>query len=533
MAPRKYDVQPASKYDVQPDAAPPEASKADRFMVWLKDAGEVLRTGEAKMTPEMRKQAEEAGPSWAKARSALMGFTSNTGDRIESLVDGLSQDPGAQAGWVYDNSDKIHAKYMKDVADNPGSNLVGAVLQPNPVAKAGLMARVGYAGANAAASRYNGDASASDGAIDDAFASGLGGAGVQALAEIAHPGLGRVAAKLDTTAGSAAASAAGLRGGIVNQAKRAGIPVLDRAGEDAIPAMGNRMLDAGLIPFGGSKMDVLRRAESMMSQTGNAADAIATRADMAGKFDQSLGVKAAAGRLAEKTDPTMGGNLQTARAADRAADFITDAANTPDTFKDAINLKRGAYGNTNWGTEAPDAAKLKRSAVSGYRQSIEDEVDNLLPGEGKALHDINASHGLAAQTADFAEEAAGREAAAKKLGPMQMLLAASGATAGSHFGTAGTVGGATLPLLAHVASTRGAAMAAPLARLGSRASAMAGKVVNQSPATSSSLGSRLADYMRVGSPEAQKAAAQHVGATTGEEPEDKDDVARKFFIEGI
>jgi len=446
-----------------------------------------------------------------KARSALMGLTNNTGDRVESFIDAASQNPDKQAGFVFDNSDAIRSKYMRDVADHPGANVVGAFLQPNPLSKAKAAstvgklgmgaARVGYAGGSGALSEYMGQSGprAQDSGILDGAALPMA---MQAGAEAASPVLGKFSGFLRKTAGTSAANAAGLRGGIVNQAKRAGIPSLDRAGEEAIPALGNKMLDEGLIPFSGSKVAVQKRAEALMGQAGNAAESIRTRADLAGPFDQALGVKAAAARLGERVDPALGGNLQTARAGARAGEFISDAANSPNTFKAADDLKRGAYGNTNWSTEAPDAAKLKRQAVSGYRQSIEDQVDALLPGEGKNLHDINARYGLAAQTADFAEEAAGREAANSKFGWGSLMLGASGMGAGSAISpTAGMAAGVALPVGAHLLKTRGAAVAAPLARLGSRASGAAGQKVNQSPAASAAVGSALEDYLRPKTPE--------------------------------
>jgi hypothetical protein len=223
-----------------------------------------------------------------RGRSALMGLTDNMGDRVESFVDAATQNPDEQQGWVFDNSEKIHGKYMADVAKHPGSNVVGAMLQPG--IPGGRIARVAGAAGHSALSNYMAGNDGPEALRDTGIAAGAG-AGVQLLAEGASPLFGKVAGKLRNAAGNSAVNAAGMRGGIVNQPKRAGIHTLDVDGDDAVAALGNRMLDEGLIPFGGSKLGVQRRAESMMSQTGNAADAITTRADLAGKFDQSLGVK--------------------------------------------------------------------------------------------------------------------------------------------------------------------------------------------------------------------------------------------------
>jgi len=441
----------------------------------------------------------------SKLRSAAMGLYNNAASIPEEVYKTIVEPDGQNPGWHTEHPE-VRAKYMKDVEEQPGSNILGSMLQPTPfgkvkaagaLGKAGLVAaKVGTAGASGRLSQYLGE-------TPEAQDSGelLAGAklpmAIQAGAEAVSPVLGRVAGGLRNMAGRSAANAAGLRGGIVNQAKRAGIPSLDREGEEAIPKLGNEMLDQGLIPFMGGKVAVQRRAEKMMGQAGTAAEAIRARADMAGTFSQPMAADAAASRLAGKIDPRYGGNLQTARAAGRAEDFIADAERTPGTFAAADDLKRGAYGNTNWSTEAPDAAKLKRTAVSGYRQSMEDQVDALLPGQGKALHDVNAKYGLAAQTADFAEEAAGREAANSKFGWGSLMLGATGMGAGGAISPAAGMGlGVALPAGAHFLKTRGAATAAPLARLGSKGAGVAGRNVNQSPAASAAVGNALEDYLR-------------------------------------
>ena len=491
----------------------PEPTRSERVLEYLRTKGPI--------------DAAEDYANWApdKIRAGLMGVTSNAAPHILAAVDAAGDLP------VFSSDEEIDAarskklpgyqqQYGNAATENPGFYVGGAIAQPSPFGKAkaastigkvGLaVARTGYAGANGALADYlgrTGPEAQDTGVLPEGAALPMA---MQAGAEALSPVAGKLAGKLRNTAGNAAVNAAGMRGGIVNQPKRAGIHTLDESGDDAISALGNRMLDEGLIPFGGDKLAVQRRAEKMMGQAGGAAEAIRTRADMAGKFDQALGVKAAAGSLSERIDPAMGGNLQTARASKPAREFITDAANTPDTFKAADDLKRGAYGSTNWSTVAPDAQKLKRQTVGAYRQSIEDQVDGLLPGEGKSLHRANEKYGLAAQTADFAEEAAGRERANRKFGPIEMLMSVSGATAGgAQFGAGGAAAGAAIPLLSHFAKTRGAATAAPLARMGSKA-ADAARAANQSPAGSAAAGSVLEDYLRpMDDEERQKKGIKH------------------------
>ncbi len=465
----------------------------------------------------IRRQREQL-PS--KLRSAAMGLYSNAASIPEEVLATITE-PGQNEGWHTEHPE-IREKYMRDVEAQPGSNIVGAMLQPSPIgklsgaskiAKVGAAgARVGQAGANASLADYLGQTGPK--AQDSGDAATLPMV-VQAGAEVLSPVAGKVAGKLRRTAGTAAVNAAGMRGGIVNQPKRAGIHSLDDEGEDAIAGLGNRMLDQGLIPFGGSKLAVQRRAEKLMDRTASAAEGLRAQGDALGEFSQAEGVAAAAGRLAKRTDPSVGGNLQTARTAGPAGEFIADASNSPNTFKAADDLKRGAYRSTNWGTEAKDATVLKRETVSGYRQSMEDQLDRLIPGAGEDLHKVNEGYGLAAQTADFAEEAAGREKANSKFGWGSMMLGASGLTAGNAIGPSAGIGlGVGLPVAAHLLKTRGAAVGAPLSRLGSKGAALAGDAANQSPAAAGPVSNALEDYLKPKDDEQRQedAAAWFTGA---------------------
>lgn len=410
-------------------------------------------------------------------------------DTAPAVARKLVGNPGDVSAEWDRNLAKRRAPYAAAEEKHPGVALTGSLLAPSLAGKATAGQRVASAGLQSGIDEaaHGGDAE---------LAGGLG-MGIQSAAE-GTSALGKyLGSGLRNVAGRAAVNAAGLRGGIVNQAKRAGIPTIDALGREEIPRLGNEMLDEGLIPFMGSKEAILKRSTKMMDEAGTAAEALRTRGDLAGPFSQAEGIQAAEARLAQRIDPTKGGNLQTARAAGRAQDFIQDAAKTPDTFAAADALKRGAYGNTNWSTEAPDASKLKRATVSGYRQSMEDQLNRLLPGEGDALRKANQRYGVAAKTADFAEEAAGREAANRKLGPTELALGALGFSGGAQAGgmLGGSVAGLALPVASHFAKTRGAATVAPLARLGSKAMGAVSGAVNASPQASAAGGSVLSRYL--------------------------------------
>lgn len=471
------------------EAAAPAVMKSRRERV-----AQYLKSRPAAIEDTARNLVSENGkvaPSFANGRfGGTLPYLSAGIDTIPAVLRkaaGNSEDIGA----TYDrNLERIKPLYERAEKEEPGANLAGAMTFPNPLGNASVAARMGGAGLQA------GLESATHGG--DGLAGMAGGAGVQAVAEGVSPLAKYLGGGMRTLAGRSAANAAGLRGGIVNQAKRAGISTIDELGEEAIPKIGNEMLDANLIPFMGSKLAVQRRAESMMEQAANAKNASLVRGDMAGAFPQAQGVKLASERLGARIDPAKGGNLQTARASGPARAFITDAANTPDTFSAADKLKTGAYGSTSYATKAPDAQKLKRQTVSGYRQSIEDELNRVVPGEGDALKKANDRYGLAAQTADFAEEAAGREAANQKFGPTQLALGALGFSGGAQAGgmLGGGIGGIALPAAAHFTKTRGAAAVAPMARLGSQAANAFGSAVNQQEMVSGRMGSALENYLR-------------------------------------
>lgn len=493
-AEEEFDAAPdaEAEFDAADPLLPQEAVAPEVMADRKSRLVDYIRSRPAAIADTARNLVSEDGkvaPSFANGRFGgtlpYLSAAIDTAPAVARKLAGNQEDIGA----TYDrNLARIKPLYEAAEKAEPAANVVGALSFPNPLGNATRGARMAGAGLQ------SGLESATHGG--DGLTGMAAGGGVQALAEGASPLAKYFGGGMRNLAGRSAVNAAGLRGGIVNQAKRAGIPTLDALGREEIPALGNEMLDAGLIPFMGSKEAILKRSNAMMDQAGTAAAASRARGDMAGRFSQAEGIQAAESRLAQRIDPSKGGNLQTARAAGRAQDFIQDAAKTPDTFEAADALKRGAYGNTNWSTEAPDASKLKRATVSGYRQSMEDQLERLVPGEGAALRKSNQRYGLAAKTADFAEEAAGRESANRKLGATELALGALGFSGGAQAGgmLGGGVAGVALPAAAHFAKTRGAATVAPLARLGSKA-AMAAGAVNQSPAASSVVGSALENYL--------------------------------------
>lgn len=474
---------------------------------------------------------DDASDVAGNARSAAMGFTSNAASIPEELYKTVMEPDGQNPGWHTEHPE-VHDKYMADVARHPIPNIIGAGLQPTPFGKAkavttaGKLAlsagRVGYAGGQGALANYLGQGDGPQAQDMSGGKAALVGAGAQALAEGASPVLGKIAGSLNTSAGAQAVKAAGFKTGIANQAKRAGIPIFDAAGEEALPKLGNQMLDEGLIPFGGNKQSVLKRSNALMEQAGNSQSAALAQMETSGvKANANDAADLMQARLASKTDPMQGGTNQAARAAQPATDLINDVratgAQTPGSWQALQREKSAGYGATNWAQYPSDAMSLKRQTNSALKDYIESGADKV--GVGDQLRSANKTYGLAAKTADLSEEAAGREAGHSP-GWGSLMLMATGAAPGmaAHNPAMAGAAGIGLPIAAHLWKSRGPATAAPLLRLGSKAAGAVGGAVNQAPAGAAAAGSLLEQYLNqpvVDDDERQKQAAAHFTQSTG------------------
>lgn len=475
--------------------------------------GEPFRQPEGpSFLPDEARRQRIAEKIRSQARSALEGVTSNVAPRILAGMEGVkgALTPGETFSGNYDKAfPEYQQQYTQATKDSPLSNIAGAVAQPG-FKKLGIAGRLLYGGAQSALSNYFGaeDPSA-PGVLENSGEAGLEGMGLQLGLEALPPVAGKIANGLRTAAGSQAVKAAGFKTGIANKAKRAGIPIFDAAGEESLPKLGNEMLDKGLIPFGGSKQAILGRANKLMDQSGNSQSSAINVMDMHGDANADVAANLAQARLDAKIDPTKGGDLQTARGAGPATDFISDVRGTgreQPTFKALQDLKTGAYHSTNYALEAPVASQLKQASVGGLRQYLEDSADKY--GVGDQLRNANENYGVAAKTADLAEDAAGREAGNSP----NWLAGFAGASAGAaHSPETAALGGFGTMLAAHLAKTRGNAAAAPLLRMGSNLANATGEAVNKSPAATGPLTSLLDQYLQKKPDEEREAeAADHL-----------------------
>lgn len=178
------------EFDAAPPLPTPEKSKAERALGVLQSATE--------LNPMSRVASWATHPD--RARSSLAGYTANAAPYILAGMEGVkgALTPGETFSGNYDKALPDYKKqYRKAVAENPLDNLGGAVLQPNPVGKtaagAGIIQKVGMAGARVAQSAGLGGLSAYLGGEQDPGNAAIKTGGIQAGSEAVSPVLGKVA----------------------------------------------------------------------------------------------------------------------------------------------------------------------------------------------------------------------------------------------------------------------------------------------------------------------------------------------------
>lgn len=344
------------------------------------------------------------------------------------------------------------------------------------------------------------------GVVADAGKGALLGAPTGALGGGAAHGLEKLGPHFANKAGERAVQAVGARAGIKDRLAAMGVS------PDEVSAMGNKFLDAGLVPsglgFGNPQAASLARAQSLMKKSGSrvgellagsdaaaeqrvkdAADAFAAgqRAPVGPAGDAARAEAAKALKLpslrfnyADAADATSRPLSNLSAAADDAAgkarglvdQVQRQGVKTPGSYQGANQLKSDAYKSVNWANEAPIASQIHRKAASGLRQSIEDQVGNALGAPaGAELKAANSNFGTAADAEQLATRALSRDVQKQQFSPLRaMVSAAAGAGVGSAAGPAGAGFGTVLaPLVTNAIASRGPNVAAHANRLASMA----------------------------------------------------------------
>jgi hypothetical protein len=239
--------------------------------------------------------------------------------------------------------------------------------------------------------------------------------GVGALAGNA---IGRIPGVLASKAASVMADSApinalkalGLRAGISNALKSLGYET-----PEAAKYLGQFALDKGLIESGGSADDVFAATQKALQQTGQELDPIYAAAQKA-----SGGVDV--GEAAHKATTAYTGKMLDAESraqqgsAANAVMKILEQGELDNSFPAMRQLKTALQRGTDYRSETPLSAELRRKAVSGLRQSMEEQVSRALsPAEAARLGQLNADYGslkdISKLALDEAQRGFGRQSA--------------------------------------------------------------------------------------------------------------------------
>lgn len=431
--------------------------------------------------------------------AGLMGAALQSGLRNQEVADALYEGRAVPTDLpapldayraVRDETGKQMEESDKTLLGRAGS-IASDVALPVPVKAlprgAGALAHAkqgakvgGVAGVVSGAARSEGDLTRFDSenwkrVIGDALKGGaFGSAGGGAVGGF----LGSVKQPLRDAAETQALKAAGLRGGITNQVQRK----LGLSTEQDARELGRKFLDEDLIPFGGSKEAVAKRAEALEGQAGNAIGAVLTKADTSGaKFDFDAFADAARQPILDPSKTTAVARTQAGKALGLADALEKQGVDTPGSFLGANRAKSDAWKSARFDDDAPVAAQLYRKAVGGARDDLERQVRAALgTNDAEALSTANRRYGVAQDALKLARNAGTRDQSNSTFGLREALLSSGGAGTGATLlgpeGAAlGAIGGA---VLANLSRKRGNAVAAHLADfLANRAANNSGGVV--------------------------------------------------------
>lgn len=269
---------------------------------------------------------------------------------------------------------------------------------------------------------------------------GAAGGGVSHLMEGAGPYFAE-------KAGERAVQAAGARAGIVDRLAKEGIDTAD------VPALGNRMLDEGLIPSGlnlfrNPQQQTLDRALALKRSAGQAIGERTAAFDAArplGPLPEGVDRIDFARLQSDAARPLKGISAQAERTAGPARELVEDIGAqhqiTPGSMTGARELKTDANDATNFALQAKGAPVLKRKVGTALTQGLERQYGEQEGPEAlAALKADNERYGLAMDASKLAKNALSRDVQKQQFGTLRgalTALAAGGGLGGAVGGPAG------------------------------------------------------------------------------------------------
>jgi hypothetical protein len=429
----------------------------------------------AKSDPAQLKRYEKYGNTAALAE--LLSMASGApfiGSSLDELAGAVASK--SLSGPDYERErDKAQATIAAAQAHAPAGPIIGSFALPLPKTPAG---RIGFGTAQGAL-QGAGEAPTLDDVPRYALKDGVTGALSSSGAEVAAKGGAGTEGFMRRKAEEQALEAAGLRGGIANQAQQK----LGVSGEVEARAVGRDFLNEGLIPFAGTKEDVARKAEALTGQAGNVIGATMAEADVASMHvppaaaGQTVAGRRGAAIPGLKFDQFAGAARKTLDDASAVAEDLSGEKTrkliaalerqnqkTPGSFVGANKAKSDAWKSARFDDDAPMSAVLYRNAVGAARDDLQQQVARVLgPDKANALAEANRKFGIGADALKLANDTGTRRIGNKLMGlGMDATLTSGGAALGQTlFGPIGAIpGGAAGLALSKTLGARGNAAAA-------------------------------------------------------------------------
>jgi len=419
------------------------------------ELGRFTRDGRRMMSPAEVEATGKANLHEAGMK-ALLSFLSGGGPLADEGYGALKAittggKPGESFGDAYRRYRNTARKDMADatrdvspqVAGVPVLPVVGSMVATAPLSEATGALKLFGAGALSSgvlgAGESNADltkAEGSDFAQDIGTQALMGGAGAvvgNAAAKVPGALFSKAAGAMREAAPINALKALGLRAGITNALKQLGYDT-----PDAAKWLGDFALKKGLVKPGQSADDVFNATTRALESTGKELDPIYANAQKA-----SGGVDAGeAAHRATMAYTGKGLDVEARAQQQSAADVvkrILEQGDVDSSFPAMRKLKTSLQRGTDYRTETPLSAELRRKAVSGLRQSMEEQVSRALsPAEAQRLATLNADYGalkdISKLSLDEAQRNFGRQSA------MRSGLAST--LAGAAEGPGGAIAGA-------------------------------------------------------------------------------------------
>lgn len=435
----------------------------------------------------------------AAQRGVTKGATLSWGDEIRGGLAALGRKLGLSDASYEDEVGAARAEDRAASDAHPyvfgGAELVGGLAMPLPGAGAAkgatTLQRMGqFAKVGAPVGVVAGAGASEDDVAGDALAGGVVGGAVGAALPPVLKGAGFLAGTaakgLRMGAESLAVKSITPTAGLVNRLRKLGYDTPEK-----VRAFGRRLLDAGIIPAGGTPETALERAMLEINDSGADIGMWLAKADelvqsgatppASRSTARVAAYNGAAARLAP--DSATGSDAATAQLG-KEFPGMTDymGTGTPDaplsdatTFRNLWNNKSALQQTFRKADTTPLQQEVRNSVVDEYARNVYQQLEGAVGPEGKDVVKMAGQrYGAAKDARNLLQEATSRNAAKGTVGLMDTQLGQVAGSTGIPFaGPIVTAASAALRSRAPSAMARGLdALAGPAGRFGASGPAM-------------------------------------------------------------